>query len=264
MAQARQQLGFSIGLAAAEAPEVKALPDALDQFAEPAPLAGTAAEWQTAALGSRQDLAALARSEEAERALLAGARNALKPQLDLTFKAGYGGVETGSRAGDYFSSFSENVQGASGFVALQFGFPLGNNQARGLHQQQEAAAAQRELQRMDLGRSILTEVDLGVLRLGQISEELISLRQARTQYETAVTDEKRKLSLGMATILDVLQLEDRLTGSSLAYLSALSRYGMAVARFRFQTGTLITQADNDTASVSMETLTRLPRAGGGK
>jgi hypothetical protein len=65
------------------------------------------------------------------------------------------------------------------------------------------------------------------------------LREAAGLYGSAVEDERQKLQLGLSTIIDLVLIEDRLTRTLLDEVSAMLSYAEALARLRFETGTLI-------------------------
>ncbi len=62
-------------------------------------------------------------------------------------------------------------------------------------------------------------------------------------YEISVRNESTKRRLGMATLMDVINMQDRLTNALLAEVQARQSYANAIARLRFETGTIATPRD---------------------
>jgi outer membrane protein len=83
------------------------------------------------------------------------------------------------------------------------------------------------------------------------------LREAAQLYGTAVEDERQKLQLGLSTIIDLVLIEDRLTRSLLEDISATLSYAAALARLRFETGTIVS-GDAAGFRVTADALTTVP------
>jgi outer membrane protein TolC len=258
LTEAQNRLGISIGSAL---PEISKLPLPSDTLPEYRPdLLPENLDVQklcAAALIRRQDIAAAAKTQDASAALLAAAKNGLKPRVDLTLRGGYGGAEGGTRTAQFFTPFGQNIEGANGFAGLSFEFPPANNAARGILTQQEALYEAAVIRTEELKRSIQADVYVGLERLRSGAQQLGKSREATELYGKAVVNEKIKLSLSTATIIDVLTLEDRLTAASLNYVSAQNDYATAVAGLRFLTGTLL-EGENDSRSITMKELTTVP------
>jgi outer membrane protein TolC len=146
---------------------------------------------------------------------------------------------------------------------LSFDFPPANNVARGQLLQTESASRQAAIRADELARQIRAGILVSMDRLRNGSLQLKKAEEANRLYQTSVVNEKTKLSLGMATVLDVLQLEDRLTAASLGYLGARTSYAIALAQLRFDTGTLVaTEAERGT--IDLRSLTTVPFVDGTK
>ena len=89
------------------------------------------------------------------------------------------------------------------------------------------------------------------------ARELAKSEEAVGLYQTAVDNEKEKSRLGAATLLDVITTEDRLTSALLKKVSEQYSYASAVARLRYETGTLAF-AEGWKGSITMEQLTTVP------
>ena len=62
-------------------------------------------------------------------------------------------------------------------------------------------------------------------------------------FERAVINEEKKLRAGTSTLLDVISQRDRLTSARQSQVSAHLALALALARLRFETGTLCPEAD---------------------
>lgn len=239
--EARHQLGIAIGI---PLERMTVLPSPGDEFpsaaAPPVRDEDSSERFIGEALARRSDLASVRLREDAERIRLLAARNRLKPQIDLIVRGGYAGINAGSRTRDYLSVLGENVEGMTVFGGLSFDFPPANREARGQFLQQEALWQQQGILLADLQRKIQSGVIVAMQQLRHRAEELKKSEEAIAQYMTAVQNEQAKRQLGLATLINVLEMEDRLIGASLGNLSAQEQFAIGLAQLRFETGTLVT------------------------
>ncbi len=73
-------------------------------------------------------------------------------------------------------------------------------------------------------------------------------------------NERKKYRLGLATVLDLLTVETRLTSDELAVIDIRRRLAQALVNYRFETGTLL-GAGGDVQRIDMQSLTTLPEPG---
>jgi outer membrane protein len=256
--EARQELGLAMGL---RSDEIKTLPAASDSFpgqeTTPSLVPEAETELVELAIQERADLQAARLAEKSAAALLYLAKNQLEPQIDLTLKAGYGGLDQGGGINRFFNSYAENVEGLNGFAALQFNWPPANNAARGRYRQRQAIQNQLAIHSDDLARNIRSSVLVATHRLRSGRDELARSQVATNAYWQAVKNEKEKRLLGIATFNDVLLVEDRLTNAALENLAAQSQYATDLVRLRFETGTLMA-GDKTGGSISLRELTIVP------
>ncbi len=257
--EARQQLGTAMGIPFEQMKQIPPPQNDLPQTSNAPPVLDNAPPegWIGPALQNRADLSAAEKSRQVEETLLVAARNGLLPRVDVTLKGGYGGADTGSEFRHYFTGFSDHIEGFNGFAMLSFEFPPANRAARGLVVQREAALEQSQIRADELARQIRSEVFVAWNRLRIVLQELQKSEESKRLYETALANEKTKLNLGMATILDALTLEDRLTSAALNYLDARYRYATAIANLRFQTGTFFS-GTNGLQRISLPSLITMP------
>lgn len=261
---ARQQLALAMGLA----PDaMTSLADAAEDLPElllaPAGDAETTRRYLALALSQRSDYVAARKRVEVERALLAQARNALRPAVDLTLSSGYSGLRQGVYPSSYLVSPFTGVHGLDAIAGLRYEFSPRNNAAAGRLTQTEVAIRQAELRAADTARIIATEVAVAMAGVRNAGLRLEKARESVTAFRAALDGEREKYRLGFGSLVDILTTEDRLTASLAVQVRAQLDAAVEVAHLRQATGTLIAptaptpQADRQ----AFVTLPRLPEAG---
>ncbi|HEU0298438.1 MAG TPA: TolC family protein, partial [Longimicrobium sp.] len=235
---ARQQLGRAMGIA----PDaVRTLPPPSTAFpAGPGeggalPDEGALVE---AALRARPDLESARQELVAARDLLAGYRGEARPRLDLELTLGYQGLEAGDELGRLVSPFYSDLGGMHTRLEVTYGFPLRNRLAGGLAQQSAAQERQAALAYAELRRQVALDVAAALETLQLSAQGLDQFGEAARLHQAAVESENRRYQLGTSTIFDIINAEDGLTSATLAEIDARVRYAAALARLRYETGTL--------------------------
>jgi outer membrane protein len=206
-----------------------------------------------AGLKRRSDLVAATERESQLRTLTTAARDAARPDLALTVDAGYVGLSEGRSLVDYFNSL-RRLDGFNASASVAYRFPLGNHAALGQLARTEAAARQGSTRRQDLVRTITSNIIVAWNDVRSSAERVEQARQASTLYRATVSDERMKVQLGLSTVLDLIVTEDRLVQSLREEVAAEVAYATAVARLRFETGTLV----GPDGSVTYDRLTTIP------
>jgi outer membrane protein TolC len=259
---ARQDLGREIGLSAGE---IAGLPLPSDPFpaVPPAdlPALGEAGRLVDTALRRRADLRAAHERRQGIEILLHAANDALKPQLDLVFLPSYAGLVEGGGAGGYFSSLGRNVPGASASVTFNLSLPAANSAARGALLQAQAARRQSELGVDLISKAIGADVPTALDDVGSSALQLDRAREAVRLFEQAVINEEKKLRAGTSTLIDLISQRDRLTAARQGEVSAQLSLALALARLRFETGTLWS-TDGEAQALAPDRLTTVPRPEG--
>jgi outer membrane protein TolC len=254
--EARQALGLAMGLQPDRAAALPSPADAFPAVADSLPPVGDPLLMETA-LASRADLEATRRRERGTQFLITSARDALKPKVDLTLSVGYAGLTEGGPFPGLFSSLADRLTGANFLASVVVDKSKENNLARGQLRRVEAAHRQTQIRIEDLSRSIRSAVAVAQDDLSRSGARARLLRDAAGLYGTAVEDERQKLQLGLSTIIDLVLIEDRLTRSLLEEIAATLRYASALARLRFETGTIIDGAAGS-FRVTADALTTVP------
>lgn len=252
---ARQDLGREIGLTPAE---IAALPRPGDAF--PAAADGREADAFSEALASllatalarRADLAAAGARLAATDARLRAAANDLKPVLDLVATPSYSGRVDGDRADDFFGPLYRGVPGPSASVGLVFSRPLRNDRAEGALLSLEAVRREQSLglarTRLQIGADVPAALDAVLVS----DEQLERSSRAIDLFARVVENEDRKLQAGRSTLVDVITQRDRLTAARQSLISARLALALALARLRFETGTLVVPASQGAGGAGPE------------
>jgi outer membrane protein TolC len=205
----------------------------------------------------RRDYLAVKEQQKSAKIMLDAAINNLLPQVDLNFNLGYSGLDKGDNIPNVISSLNNNIPGLNFFVSINYQWPFKNNCASGLLMQRKAAYGQATILTHDLARNISSGVLVVISALRNSTLELIKSQEAVHSYETAVNNENMKFKLGMSTLLDLITMEHNLTHALLNEVSAYLKFSIALAKLRFETGTLVSIEQNR-ASVGIKELITIP------
>lgn len=256
--EAKQNLGLAMGLQF-EAIDVLPLPS--DDFPEvndkkEIPFIQKEAMIKNA-LASRDDYLASKELQKSKNILLKAARNELKSKLDLSFNAGYSGLKEGSNASNFITSTRSNIPGVSASILLICELPYGNRAARGMLLQRKSEYEKHRIATNNLARNITSKIAVAFSAYKNSKRELIKARKSAHYYKKALKNEREKVKLGTATLLDLIEVERRLTNTLLDEISAHLKYAVALARHRFETGTMMT-GDGEDAYIDTDQLITLP------
>ena len=256
LVEARTSLILAMGMAAQ--PDTS-LPPPSDDFPElPAAIMESLSRpWPYSALTARFDVKAQQRRVDAAEILYEATRRDPVSQLDLTLSLGYSGLRENRSALAAWQALNAPAAGLNASVGLVYVLPVQGNTQAGLVRQRAALADQARLELDGLLQA--AHASVSVQRASVLSAAL-QLEQARQQVrlQTQVfADERKKYRLGLATVLDLLTAEARLTADELGVIDARRRLAQALASYRFETATLL-GADGEAQRITMESLTTLP------
>lgn len=242
---ARQQLGIEMGLTSGEAatlpPPTSPIPDVLAPLELPPPN-----QMKSIAGKRRRDLAGSRKSAQAAAASRYARRLQSRARLDLTLSVGYAGLsEDRLSFGHHLPPFGQNqIGGSNASVSLVLSWPTSNHRAFGLLERADATWRQAQLSQADLDRRIRSNLRVASERVHTTVSELMKMTEAVALYAAAVENEKKRLQLGMSTQFDLILVEERHRNSLIALVNARIRYAAAVARLRFETGTLTVEGQS--------------------
>jgi outer membrane protein TolC len=258
---AQYQLGSDIGMDEQTIASTTLLPS--DDFPNPddeqySPLRSEALRsYVSLALQNRSDfLAAKARIEE-QRVLVVAAKNHLQPQLNLTANAGYTGLKEGHSFQDVFAASTNNVDGPSASAAVAYNFAPRNDLARGAYIQALATQTQLEAQSAQLAHTISSAVSSAAQAVRNAALEVNKARAAATYYQQSLEGQREKYHLGIASVVDVLTVEERLTTAQTTLVQAKLRFAQALTQFRSATGTIVSPG-NSVVTISADVFRTLP------
>jgi outer membrane protein TolC len=251
--QARVALATAMGVAITT--EDATLPLASDPFpAAPDPAAideQRMAALATAGLQQRRDVTAADRRLEAAQVLVRGAELNLKPRVDLSGGTWY----TGNDEAVVQRALTRWV-GPSYNLALDVEKPFGNNFQRGLLVEAQAGGASSQILSNDLRR----QVRLNVVRTARsINETIDRVRQAQAAvnfYQQTIDSELARFQIGEVTLIDTITTESQQADARRALVAAQQDLAQLIAELRFQTGTLVSDAN---APVTPQGLITVPQ-----
>lgn len=219
------------------------------------------------ALTSRADVRAASAFRDTANILVSAARSETRSRFDLTFRGGFAQTYYGpafrslpdeyrnypeilgtdsyvkyynlSGLGRALKAKWEPIAAVSGYVEL----PFRNNQRLGRLAQARASVTDSEVRLADTRRVI-------EMNLPRLAEELRRSRleweqrqDAVIQWETTWDGAQRQRAAGEMTLIDLLLTEQQLTQARLQLVQAKRDFAGAVARFKRETGTLVTYSD---------------------
>ncbi len=208
---------------------------------------------QEAALAARSDLEALKARVRADGYRLAASRNNLKPQLDFNLNLSYSGLAEGAQPSNIVAPYNTGRVGPSVTASLALLWPYENSAARGVYQSQSAAYEANIIRLRDLQASIGSLVAIVAIGLKNSAELSKVYDEAVRRYEITLQNERTKHRLGTSTLIDVINVEDRLRVALGNQVQVRQNYASAVVQFRFELGQLIRQSGEE-FSVSLSDL----------
>ncbi|MFM9967062.1 MAG: TolC family protein [Burkholderiales bacterium] len=254
LADARRNLSRLLGVSSAEAVRLPApLQDFPDNQNAPTTLINLPQEWIDRALGRRADLLAELARELAVRTRVTAARNNLKPQLDLNFAFGYITNAESVAITSLETLVGRTYAGPVVTAGISYQFPVRNSAAEGLVLSQSAALDSSLIRQRDLRATIGANVEVAAQALRRAALQLREAREAVGRYATALKNERTKRELGTATLIDVLNVEDRYNNALTGSVSREQAFANAIAQLRFEAGLLVNR-EGETYTVRVEDL----------
>ncbi len=196
------------------------------------------------AIATRADLDADRKREMAGRYRLAAARNNLKPQLDLSLNLSYGGLAEGAAVSAFDRAFNTGRVGPAFTSSVSLQWPFNNSLARGNFLLQSAAYDASTIRLRDREASIASNVAALAAALERSVQQLLEGREAVSRYAVTLKNQLIKRRLGSATLLDVINVEDRLNNALLSAVQLQQNYANAIVQLRFELGYLVHKRDD--------------------
>ena len=241
--RAKQNLGRSIGLSNYESqklPEPKRTFPSIDR----ARVNKTLAEEDLIILArrNRYDLIMNKKITSSKKLLSKAYEWDRLPQLDLEGFGRYYGTKP-SDEGDGVNVLLPDIpaqQGQNSSVGfrLTYTFPFQNNLARGYYIQNIASYEQQRISELDQDRNMTLNIRISSNAIGNYTAVLNNAEISYEEYQKAFENEQLKFKQGMTTLLNLIQIQDRLVYAHSSYISAKLQFARALADLRFETGTL--------------------------
>lgn len=253
---ARTALGLAMGL---PADAIAALPAPATAFPEPGGGAGRldASRLVEETYRRRADLAAADQRTRSASIRLDAARSDNRPRFDLLLNTGYRNQEADDGIDRFFLTVNQHQPHLDALVELRLQIPLLNSAARGQVVQSSAAQEQSTIARDDLRRRIAAGVAMGLQAVAHTEAAMLESAEAVRLFEEGVHAVQRRFQLGAATLFDLIQAQDALTGAQLFHVQSQRDHAVAIAALRFQSGRLM-EGDRDAFLVPVADLVTPP------
>ncbi len=244
-AEARNNLGFAMGLGPRELIDLSGLSDPFPEGERLTPPAVSPDSIRSAieeALKRRADYLSAEKHRESAEVLRKYSKNGLLPRLDLTFTGGYAALQDGRRPDEFLAPLFTGARGPDVILSLNYSFAPAKNLALGRVAEAEATYQQTVFQSADKARAIANSVATSITAVYNSISRLQKTREAVAGYQVALEGERDKLRLGVGSLTDMLTVETRLTDALLDQVNARLAYALALVNFRFASGTLVDPA----------------------
>ncbi|HXR96934.1 MAG TPA: TolC family protein [Terriglobales bacterium] len=206
------------------------------------------------ALAHRPEMDAIQRQRIEDRFSTAAARDALRPQLNLS--GSYGSNALAGNAIPVVNSLGVSVGGLStGFGSalgqvFDFGFPtygfslslnlpLRNSAGRAQLSNSLVSEASHAYQERNETQQVTQEVRLADTQLSMAAAVVHSATTARDLSQKNVAAEQQKYTLGTITVFELLQAQVQLSNAELTLLGAYTSYQIAQIAYQRATWTLL-------------------------
>jgi outer membrane protein TolC len=234
---ASQQLGVAMGFTPEE---LLAEPLAVTAFPKPSTThlfdINDARPLIDLALNLRPDIQSGLESVTANKILLAGAKNAALPTLDLILGGGYQVARITQTTRTSTSKDSQGGWFVGGGVSMAY--PIFNNAAEGQVVQQQSQLRQSQTQvsltETQVASDVITALKSVILTRKSLDEAIASAQNERT----SVKAQEELFSMGMASLVEVITTQNNLATAELSVATNLSNHATSLAALRFATGTL--------------------------
>ena len=198
--------------------------------------------WINRAYTQRADYLAARQSEVPLRVLTRQAELDLRPRVDLNVRGGYAGL---SQSNSLFAPLSQRLTGVNGEVGLALAWPVANTYQRGLLRTRRASQRQAELSTAQLQSDIAADVCAALEEVRLRAATMRAAAETAVISRNAVDQEQRRLQTGESTVLDIINLENVLSGARLSQIDEQTGYATAVARLRYAVGEIFTTDQPD-------------------
>jgi outer membrane protein TolC len=186
------------------------------------------------------------------------AKNAILPSLNLQASYALQGLSGNQRTGpllgfDIYQNMPQrflggynqslDILGSADFpewvVGLQFEYPIGNRAAKADLSQADLRIKQAVAQQAQIQQQIATELREIIRRVLASKDQIEAAIASVALNERRLAEEERKLSYGLSTSFDVLQMQERLIAQKSQLSQAQNQYMRALVDYNKAKGILI-------------------------
>ncbi len=160
------------------------------------------------------------------------------PQLDLVFGATTAGLAEGASALALASALNDRRSDPALSLALELRWPWRNDVARGQLLSRAAGHDQATLRVRELERSIGPAIVNAAFAIRRTVDRYRETQAAAERYAISVQNERTKRRLGLSTLIDIINVQDRLDGAQLSLLQLRQEYASLIAQLLFESGAL--------------------------
>jgi outer membrane protein TolC len=190
---------------------------------------------------------------QAAEAGLRAARSELEPRLDLEASGGFTSQERERPLGGLLDPLADAARDRPALdagVQLRFELPLPRSGARGRVAQAAAVHERQQIAAAHADRAIRNGVTAAWESLRRTQLGLRHSEDAVRLLGEGVENERKKFRLGYSTLFAVIQAEDSLTSALIARIAGQQAHALALARLRFETGTVLAAGEGDATAVA--------------
>ncbi len=221
-------------------------------------------EWVELALDNRNDLRANQFSVQASETLLARDQQDLYPELTAAVGVGYNGITHGNGFDPYFDSSYRNVRDVDHNASLTFNYPIGNDAAEGIYDQDKARKMINTVTLNETKRGIKLSVENSIATVYGRLKVVVQAKKTAYSYRDSLRDLFKNSNLQKSEELSaIVTLQQKLEDAIVAYVTAQADFANAIAQSRFEAGVLISNAEDSSlnADINMERVVSLPALG---
>lgn len=191
------------------------------------------------ALKYRFDYLALLQNEKTIKIQLKYAKNKLKNNLDLNFNVSYKRLDREQKVSGMWTGFWENRPGFNVDISLNYEWPIENSYAKGLVLKYLSLLHQNKINQQQLKRTIISNIETAISDVENSYKSYIEALTSVKYYKTVIFNEKQKYKLGMSTIIDIINIEDKLTEAHLNEILAHYKLACAIAKLNKEIGKIV-------------------------
>jgi len=192
----------------------------------------------------RKDIQAYKLRLEAAQNILKYAKDKMQNNVSLELKADVKGLSEYNNAHSFSKAWSENKSDTSYSATVKRVFSGNRNSDRNFYQKSLADYNKMQIAYSEIKRNAKSEITIMYKKLAGNWNRLQKIKQAIEFSEFSLDAEKKKLKLGMTTVLDVINVEDSYNSTYLNYIQTKVEFIHSIVEFARITGNLIEIKDN--------------------